>query len=85
MCGRGLSGDYCVRTVELLSETNAHFAGSTGADQNTIGGDLLPLAELQPDHAAVVASGVKFLTYRKLQNLIGEMRVALRQRASNTF
>ena len=46
--------------------------------KSTIGSEIRRLAELQPDHAAVVASGFAPLSYRELQRLIDEVRAALR-------
>jgi oxalate---CoA ligase len=49
-----------------------------GADQTTIGQAIRRRAELQPDHAAVVATGFAPLSYRELQCLIDEVHAALR-------
>jgi acyl-CoA synthetase (AMP-forming)/AMP-acid ligase II len=68
-----------VRTLELSPQTKAHPVGSSGPGQSTIGGEIRRRAELQPDHTAVVASGFAPLSYRELQRLIDEVRVALRQ------
>ena len=45
---------------------------------STIGREIERRAGLQPDHAAMVSSGLAPLSYRELQSLIGEVRAALR-------
>ena len=67
-----------MQSLRLAPETKAHSVESIDVGQNTIGGEIRRLAELQPDHAAVVASGFAPLSYRELQKLIDEVRVALR-------
>ena len=59
-------------------DTQNPCAESTGAGRYTIGGELQRLAQLQPDHAAVVASGSAPLSYRRLHNLACDVRTALR-------
>ena len=67
-----------MRTLELSPLAQARSVGSSGAGQSTIGGEIQRLADLQPDHAAIVASGFAPLSYRELQCLAGEVRAALR-------
>jgi oxalate---CoA ligase len=51
---------------------------SISAGKSTVGEAIRFCAELQPDHAAVVSTGFAPLSYRELQCLIDEVRVALR-------
>ena len=67
-----------MRTLELLPDTKARSVGVISAGLSTIGDKIRRRAELQPDHAAVVASGFASLSYRELQYLIDEVRAALR-------
>jgi oxalate---CoA ligase len=77
-----------VQTDGLSLETKAPSPDSTGVPsaeiasvvQCTIGREIRRLAELQPDHAAVVSSGFAPLSYRQLQCLTDDVRVALRRR-----
>ena len=64
--------------LELSLETKARSGGSANADESTIGARIRRRAELQPNHAAVVAAGSTPLSYRELQSLISEVRTALR-------
>jgi acyl-CoA synthetase (AMP-forming)/AMP-acid ligase II/thioesterase domain-containing protein len=63
-----------------LSPQMTRSTGDTGGGENTIGAQIRRLAQVQPDHAAVVASGFAPLSYRELQYLIDEIRTALRLR-----
>jgi oxalate---CoA ligase len=66
-------------SLELIaSEVGAFSVPSNTADQGTIGSQIRRLAELQPDQAAIVATGFQPLSYRELQCLINEVRAALR-------
>ena len=67
-----------MQNLELSLETKGLSGESAGLGQSTIGAEIRRLAELQPDHAAVVASGFAPLSYRELQYLIDEVRAALR-------
>jgi acyl-CoA synthetase (AMP-forming)/AMP-acid ligase II len=51
---------------------------TAGSGKSTIGDAIQRRAELQPDHAAIVATGFAPLSYRELQSLIQEVRAALR-------
>ena len=70
-----------MRSLELSLETKARSGERASAVCSTIGGEIRRLAELQPDHVAVVASGFAPLSYRELQKLIDEVRAALRRLA----
>ena len=66
-------------SLELIaSEVGAFSVPSNTADQGTIGLEIRRRAELQPDQAAIVATGFQPLSYRELQCLIDEVRAALR-------
>jgi acyl-CoA synthetase (AMP-forming)/AMP-acid ligase II/thioesterase domain-containing protein/acyl carrier protein len=67
-----------VRTLELSPLAKAGSVGGSSAGQSTIGGEIQRLADLQPDHAAIVASGFAPLSYGELQFLAREVRAALR-------
>ena len=68
-----------MRVLELASEPMARSVDDTNLVQSTIGAEIRRRAELQPDHPALVASGFAPLSYRDLQRLVDEVRVALRQ------
>jgi acyl-CoA synthetase (AMP-forming)/AMP-acid ligase II len=68
-----------MRSPALSLETKGRFDVSAGLGQSTIAREIRRIAELQPDHPAVVASGYAPLSYRELENLIEEVRAALRR------
>jgi acyl-CoA synthetase (AMP-forming)/AMP-acid ligase II/acyl carrier protein len=67
-----------MRNLELMApEPEALSVPSKRVGGSTIGLEIRRRAELQPDQAAIVATGFQPLSYRELQCLIGEVRAAL--------
>ena len=65
--------------ITTSGEFRRHFELPLEFSQtSTIGNVIRRHAELQPDHAAVVATGFPPLSYQELQCLIDEVRAALR-------
>ncbi len=60
-------------------ETTILSPPGTSLDQSTVGEAIRKRAELQPKHAAMVATGYAPLSYRALQSLIDEVRASLRE------
>ena len=67
-----------MQTFESAPEAEVCSVDRVDPGQRTIAGEIRRRAELQPDHPAVVATEFVPLSYRKLQNLIDEVRAALR-------
>lgn len=68
------SDGVCVQ----IPDTAAHLSKGDRGFQSTIGDSIRRIASLQPDHSAIVATGYAPVSYRELQNLIGEMRGVMR-------
>lgn len=61
-----------------ISTTVGDSAKAVQPQHATIGDAIRLHAATQPDHPAIVSTGLRPLTYRELQTLIDETRVALR-------
>lgn len=61
-----------------ISTTIGDYAKAVQPQHTTIGDAIRLLAATQPDHPAIVSTGFQPLTYRELQILIDQTRLALR-------
>lgn len=66
------------QTTESLKSQRIFETMPLPLEQTTIGAAIRFRAETQPDQPAIVSSGFAPLSYRQLQDLIGDVRVALR-------